>query len=76
MFFKKKRNYQNELQQLLVSIATALAVMGTKNNNSNLSEIHKRCEDKSLIIDELFRLQNDHWDKQAFVRLANKIKGL
>lgn len=76
MFFTKKKNNQDKLQQLLVSIAATLAVIGTKNNSTTLSEIHKRCEDKSFIIDELFRLQNDHWDKQAFVRLANKIKGL
>ena len=69
MFFKKKSKTTN-ISEILALASAFLATSGL------LSPKHQNTALKLSVLAELDRLKADHWDKNAFDRLATKIKEL
>lgn len=67
MFFKKKSKPM-DISELLALASAFIATSGL------LSPRHKNYALKLSVLTELDRLKADHWDKDAFDRLAAKIQ--
>lgn len=72
---KKKQTYFDDknLSKVLGVISLATGVRALELPKTDFLEF-KREEVKITIIDELRRLQTEHWDKDAFDRLINCIQ--
>ena len=71
MFFKKKSNPLDiNISEILGLLSAIIATSGL------FSPSHKNHALKLSVLAELDRLKDDHWDKNAFDRLATKIKDL